>query len=102
MKNAKTIRCALFNAVGVVAYVMLIGWVMTNMERISGPMETFWGPVVFLLLFVLSAAIVGALVLGKPALLYLDGEKKEALRTFFYTLGFLLLAVATVVVYLAS
>jgi membrane protease YdiL (CAAX protease family) len=102
MKNAKTIRCALLNAVGVVVYVMLIGWVMTNMERIAGPMEEFWGPVAFLLLFVLSAAIVGALVLGKPALLYLDGEKKEALRTFFYTLGFLLLAVAIVVVYIAS
>jgi hypothetical protein len=102
MKNAKTIRCALLNAVGVVANVMLIGWVMTNMERIAGPMEEFWGPVAFLLLFVLSAAIVGALVLGKPALLYLDGEKKEALRTFFYTLGFLLLAVAIVVVYIAS
>ncbi len=102
MKNTKTIKCALLNAVGVVVYVMLVGWVMTNMERIAGPMEEFWGPVAFLLLFVLSAAIVGALVLGKPALLYLDGEKKEALRTFFYTLGFLLLAVVIVVVYLAS
>jgi len=81
---------------------MLIGWVMATMGRIAAPMEEFWGPVAFLLLFVLSAAVVGALVLGKPALLYLDGEKKEALRTFFYTLGFLLLAVAIVVVYLAS
>ena len=100
MKNTKTIKCALLNAVGVVAYVMLIGWVMATMGRIAAPMEEFWGPVAFLLLFVLSATIVGALVLGRPILLYLDGEKKEALRTFFYTLGFLLLAAVIIIVYL--
>jgi len=97
----KIIQHALLNAVGVVAYTILIGWVMSNIERIAGSMETsLWGPVAFLLLFVLSATIVGALVLGRPTLLYLDGKKKEALRTFFYTLGFLLLAAVIIIVYL--
>lgn len=63
---------------------------MPNAERLFGKFENFWGgPVIFLMLFVLSAAIVGALVLGRPILLYLDGAKSEALKFFGYTLGWL-------------
>ena len=43
-------------------------------------------PVMFLTLFVTSAAITGSLVLGKPVLLYLNGQKKEAVTLLTYTL----------------
>ncbi|NIM46902.1 MAG: hypothetical protein GTN40_01955 [Candidatus Aenigmarchaeota archaeon] len=45
--------------------------------------------VAFLLLFTLSAAVVGGLVLGKPIYLFLSGQKKESLKTALYTVGWL-------------
>ncbi len=97
MKDVKTIKQAFLNTVGVVAYTVFIWWVMSRIPKISGPMETFWGPVALLLIFVVSATVVGTLVLGKPILLYLDGEKKSALRLLLYTIIFLAI-VATVLV----
>jgi hypothetical protein len=44
---------------------------------------------VFLLIFVFSAAISGALVLGKPILLYLENKKREAVELFVITLGWI-------------
>ena len=42
-----------------------------------------------LLLFILPAAITGALVLGRPILLYVENHKAEAIKMFFYTVGWL-------------
>ena len=39
----------------------------------------------FLMLFVFSALLTGYLVLGKPIMMYVDGQKKEAVRLLFYT-----------------
>jgi hypothetical protein len=50
------------------------------------------------MLFVVSATIVGSLVVGRPILLFLDGKKNEALRFFGYTLGWL--AAFTLVIFL--
>ena len=44
-------------------------------------------PIAMLLLFVTSAAITGFLVFGKPAMLYIDGKKREAVSLLGYTLG---------------
>lgn len=81
------------NALGTVVYVTLVATFMQNGEKIFGKVEdNFFGPVVFLLLFVLSATITASLVLGKPLLMYLNGQKNEAVRLFFYTVGWLVLA----------
>lgn len=66
-----------------------VSLIMRNGEKIFGKMENFLGPIAFLLLFVLSASVVGALVLGRPILLYLDGFKKEAVKLFGYTVSWL-------------
>jgi len=84
MKNLKSL--ALLNALGTAIYVSLIALFMQNAERIFGQMNNLFGPVVFLLLFVLSAAITGSLVLGRPILMYLDNRKAEAVKLFIYTL----------------
>lgn len=47
----------------------------------------FLAPIVFLSIFVFSAAITGFLVFGKPAQLYFDNKKKEALTLITYTLA---------------
>ena len=52
-------------------------------------------PVLFLMLFVLSAGVTGALVLGRPVLKYLDGDRKGAIYLFCATLGWLFVFTAT-------
>ena len=71
---------------GTAIYIALVAWLMTNAEKGFGSMKTVWGPIAFLLLFVLSAAITGGLVLGRPAMLYWDGKKREAVKQFGLTL----------------
>lgn len=89
MNKSKIIFTSFLSALGVVVYVIGVSFVIKNGEVIFGEMDGFLGPTVFLLLFVLSAAIVGSLVLGRPVLLYLENRKTEAIRVFFYTLGWL-------------
>lgn len=80
-----TLIQSLAHAIAVFLYVSAVAWFMSNAEPLLGQIERFWGPVIMLLLFVFSAAVVGALVLGKPITLYLGGKKSEALRFFVYT-----------------
>ena len=74
---------------------------MFNGEKFFGKADNFLMPVAMLLLFVLSAAITGALVLGKPILLYLDNKKEDALKLFGWTLGWLAIIVIIVLGVLA-
>lgn len=96
MKNTKLLFYAIINSLGVFAYTIGVWWVMSNAPRIIGPMESFWGPVAFLLLFVLSATVVGLLVLGRPAYLYFNGAKREGVKLLLYTLSFLFLIILIV------
>jgi len=87
------------SACGVILYVLLIAYVMTNLEKSFGPRPGLLGPFLFLLMFVLSAAIVGSLIFGKPTLMYLGGKKKEAIITFIYTLVWLATIVVTILAF---
>jgi hypothetical protein len=99
MDSKKITLYSLLHSIGVVAYIALVALLMNNAERILGQTkDTFWDPVAFLLLFTVSAAITGLLVLGRPIYLFLSGNKKEALTFLFYTLGWLV--VFTVLIFL--
>ena len=86
------------HAVLVVVYVSIVAWVMQHAPQWFRPGKTILTPIAFLMLFVFSAAVVSALVLGRPVLLYAEGQKKEALKFFGFTL--LWLFVITIVVFL--
>ncbi len=83
------------NAFGVFIYVSVIGWFISNGEAIFGPEESAFVPVFMLLLLVISAAVTGLLVFGRPALWYMNDRKKEAIDLLFVTItwltGFLVL-----------
>lgn len=64
---------------------------MSNGNRLLGEEDTFFTPVAVLMLLVLSAAVMGTLVFGRPILMYLDGKKREAVVFLGYTLGWLTL-----------
>ena len=89
MKN-KLAFYALGHAAAAFAYITAVVSFISYLERAWGNQEDgLWAPIIGLTLFVLSAAIMGALVLGRPILLYLDGKKSEAVRFFGYTIGWL-------------
>lgn len=90
MKNTNLALRALLNSFGVLIYTSLIAAFLANGEKIFGGQDNhFLIPAVMLMLLVLSATITGALVLGKPILLYMENKKSEALKLFFYTIGFM-------------
>lgn len=89
---------SLFNAIGVTVYIFLVSLVMQNAEKIFGKMENYLGPIAFLLLFVLSAAVTGFLIIGRPIIFYIDGKKIEAVSLFLYTIGFLFVIMILVLV----
>jgi hypothetical protein len=90
------LACALSEA----AYVTLIALFMTHANQYFGPGPNVLGVVAFLLVFVFSAAISGALVLGKPILLYLENQKREALELFAITLGWIFFMLVILFVFL--
>jgi hypothetical protein len=87
--NKKLIKDGLTYALGEAAYIALVASFMQYANKLFGPGPNILGIVAFLMLFVLSAAISGALILGKPILLYLENKKREALELFGITLGWI-------------
>ncbi len=94
----KLVQRSFLNALGVTAYVSVIATIMQNGEKYFESVNESIAPIAFLTLFVLSAAVTGGLVLGKPVLMYLNNQKNEAIRLFIYTLGWLALAVVILLI----
>lgn len=88
---------ALTNAGATTLYVLTIASFLFYGETFFGAderLDTVLAPVLMLLLLVISAAITGFAVFGKPVIWYLDGKKQDALRLLGMTL--LLLAVVSI------
>lgn len=80
------------NAVGTIIYVALVTLAMRIGGEIFGKVDNnFIGPIVFLLLFVLSATVTASLILGQPIWWYLNNQKIEALKLFGMTLAWIAL-----------
>lgn len=93
MKKPSIHLIAFFQAMGVTAYVALIITILNQLTMIFasiGERIPFLGPLIILLLFVLSAAITGSIVLGYPLMLFLEKRKNDALILFCETIGFLI------------
>lgn len=98
-ENKKLISLSVLNSLGVLVYVSLVVLFMRNAKNIFGENDNFLTGVMVLLLFILSALVTGFLVLGRPAMLYFDGKKKEGVTLLIYTT--ISLAVILVLVILA-
>ena len=76
------------NALAASAYIAVIVSIIFNAEKILGPAEdTVLIPMGMLSLFVLSAALMGYLFLYQPAMLFLEGKKKEGVDLFLTTVA---------------
>ena len=89
MNKSPIIQYGFFNALVAAGYVGLIALLLTNSRQIFGPGNNTAAAIAFLMTFVLSAAIMGITIFGRPVLWYLEGKKKEAILLVFYTIGFL-------------
>ena len=88
----KIIKNALINSVLAVAYIALVATFMNNAEKTFGPENKFMAAITMLSLLVFSVAMMGILIFGRPLMWYLDGNKKEAIKLLFSTLGFVFFA----------
>lgn len=102
MTSKKITIQALVQASLATFYIVLVATFLYFANTIFGKEDTFVTPIAFLLLFVLSAAIMGSLVLGRPILMYLDNQKKEAVKLFGLTLMwlFIYMIIAMVILWL--
>ncbi len=96
MKDSKLALYALVQSAGIFLYTAGVACFLFNGDKLFGKAENFWMPLVMLLLFVFSAAVVGLLFFGRAIHMYLSGLKKEAFKLVFYNLFFLFLIILIV------
>jgi hypothetical protein len=103
MHNTHPVKLSFLHALGTAAYIAaLVSLVWFGDRRLAINIPEILGPMLFLMVFVFSAAITASLVLGRPIMWYLNGQKKEAVRLFVYTLGWLALFMLLILATIAS
>ena len=101
----KLIKTGFLCALGEGVYIGLVVLLINTLGHFLGdtPDNKILAPLTFLLLFVLSASVSGALVLGKPVMMYLEGKKKEAVQLFgltvFWLFIFFILTLASLFIF---
>jgi hypothetical protein len=96
MTQSKLIKISLVNSIVAALYISAVAPLMSNGQKLFGNTNGVFGGIAILMLFVISAAVMGFTILGKPLMMYLDGFKKEALKLFYLTITWLVLIAAMV------
>ena len=89
MNTKEYLYKSFLHAIGVAVYIILVVSLLSNAKYIFGEKDTVYIPVFMLLLLIISATITGSLVLGRPLLMYIDGQKKEAIMFLSATIAWL-------------
>jgi hypothetical protein len=76
------------SALGAGLYIVFIATVMQSLSKAMPGDDTFFAPMLFLSLLVLSVAIMGYLFVYEPLRLFLENQKKEALSYFAKTVSY--------------
>lgn len=100
MKKRDIIKSAFVSSIIIAVYVVFVVMIITLVDqRIFQDSTRVLIPIFMLMFLVFSVAFMGFMIFGKPAMLYVDGKKKEALSLLGYTLEFLfILAVITLII----
>lgn len=70
-------------------YILIVSQIMQNGDILFGKNSNILGPLVMLLLFSLSAAVVGGLTFGESVILLIDGKKRNGILSAIYSVGWL-------------
>ncbi len=77
--NRKTIiRYGFLHAFGAAAYIALVAAFITSANKFLGQANNLLGIMAFLLTLVISVAVMGLVIFGRPAMWYLNGSKKRS------------------------
>lgn len=79
-------RSPFINAGAALAYIALVATVMFNVPKVEDKVEGLIGPIAFLSLFTLSAAVMAYLFLLEPVKLIIEGKQGEGTKLFLSTL----------------
>lgn len=86
MKNSTLLRWSTLNALGVLIYVILLASFFSRANQWFGETDReIFTPAAAIMLFIFSALLTGGLVLTKPLMLYIDGQKKDGLKLLLFT-----------------
>ena len=85
------------NALSASAYIFLVVAVMTFVSQpLRNKPDTFFAPITVLFVLTLSVTIMAFVFFYQPVLLFIEGQKKEAVSLFVKTVG--IFAVVTIFV----
>lgn len=86
MKKLSLFLQGMLSATGVLTYIFLVASFMNNANDWFGVDDQgIVAPMAVIMLFLFSALVTGGLVLGRPILLYLDGQKKNGIKLLLFT-----------------
>jgi hypothetical protein len=101
MKKIPLQKIAFLQASGLALYTGLVALLMWKGNTLFGPINNFLGPLLFLLLFVVSAIVSALIVLGYPFILFWEEKKtKEALRLVAQTTLWLIIFIILILIIL--
>lgn len=75
------------NAGAAAGYIALVATVMYYLPRVASPIDSVVGPIAFLSLFVLSAAMMGYLFLFESARLFFENKQEEGTKLLLSTIA---------------
>ena len=75
------------NAGAAALYITAVAFVMNSFSKLKHQPDTIIAPIAVLSLFTLSAAMMGYLFLYQPLQLFLEGQKKPAVKLFLQTVA---------------
>lgn len=90
MNNEKLALNGLLHAVATIVYIVLVSLLLFNGNKFFAGNPSVLNVITMLCLLVLSASIVGTIMLGRPLLWYFNGAKTEAIKLFLYSVVWLL------------
>lgn len=91
------------NAVSASGYIVLVVAVMTFVSQTQrNKPDTFFAPITLLSVLTLSVAVMAYLFFYQPLLLFINGEKKEAVRLFIKTVGIFAVFTSVLLILLLS
>jgi len=89
-------------SLGAAAWIVLVATFMRYANHwFPGPDSIVTG-IAALLLFSISALIIGGLLVGNPIFLYIDGKKKEAIKMLLSNAGWMMCFLIIAIIALAT
>lgn len=76
----------IINAVLAALYIVVLVFAMTTFVDQPDKENSILAPITVISMLTLSVAVMGYLFFGQPVMLYIDGQKKDAVRFFLQTL----------------